>query len=151
MAKFNFEMQSILTFKEQIERQKEMEFAKILKMVNDEKEKLNSFYRQKDISIKNLKNEASSDRLKYTEFKALNNYIEHLKNSIERQKDVIMKAEILLEQKRQNLIEATKERKMLDKLKENKFEDYIAEEKQTEQKIIDEIVSYKQANKVEVS
>lgn len=143
MAKFNFEMQPILNFKEQVERQKELDFAKALKLVNAEKEKLNSFYNEKDYSLKKLKNEAGKENLDFAQFKFLNNYIEHLKISITRQKDVIMKAEIILEQKRLILTEAMKERKMLDKLKENKFENFLEEEKRAEQKVIDEIVSYK--------
>ncbi|MCL2610400.1 MAG: flagellar export protein FliJ [Defluviitaleaceae bacterium] len=147
MAKFNFELQPILGFKEQIESQRELEFAKILALVAKEKETLKGFYAEKDISIKKFKGEIVSEKLFPENFIQLNNYIEHLKKAIERQKDVIMKAEIILEQKRQALIEASKERKTLDKLKENKFEEFKFFEKQGEQKIIDEVVSYKHSVK----
>ncbi|MCL1924806.1 MAG: flagellar export protein FliJ [Defluviitaleaceae bacterium] len=150
MAKFKFELQPILGFKEQVENQKELEFAKTLNIVAKEREKLEGLFAEKDSSLKKFKGEVcpvGGSKLLPTEFIRLNNYIEHLKKCIERQKDVLMKAELILEQKRLALIEASKERKTLDKLKENKFEEHLFEEKQSEQKIIDEVVSYKHSIK----
>ena len=53
------------------------------------------------------------------------------------------KKEFKVEQKRLVLLNAMKERKVLEALKEKEMENYFREELKKEQKIIDEIVSYK--------
>ena len=55
----------------------------------------------------------------------------------------INKAKEIVEEKRLALLEAMKERKVLETLKEKEKENYFKEELKNEQKIIDEIVSYK--------
>ena len=55
-------------------------------------------------------------------------------------------AEDFAEDKRVELVEAMKERKMLDVLKENDKAEYNKEQLLKEQKIVDEIVSYQYNN-----
>ena len=62
---------------------------------------------------------------------------------IEEQMQNINKAKEIVEEKRLALLEAMKERKVLETLKEKEKENYFKEELKNEQKIIDEIVSYK--------
>jgi len=142
MAKFVFSMESMLRLKTRIEEQKEQEFAKALKKLYEEQEVLQKMNVDKEFAIKKLKGDIGI-KITPIEFGRLNRYIEFMKEKMEIQKTVIIKAEKFVEEKRLNLIEATKERKMLDKLKERKFEEYIDEEKKKEQKVVDEIVSYK--------
>jgi len=142
MAKFKFEMESILNLKCRIAEQKEQEFAKALAIVAQEKALLEKYINDKKLTIAKLKGEIDI-KISPIDFKHLNNFIEHSKVNIAKQKEVIVKAEIFAEKKRQELIEATKERKMLDKLKENRYEEHIEEEKRDEQKQVDEVVSYR--------
>ena len=142
MAKFVFQMESMLRLKSRIEDQKKQEFAKALQRVEEEKAVLEKFFRDKSDAINKLKGDINI-RISPIDFGLTNRYIEFTKEKIVIQKGVIIKVEQLLEQARLELVEATKERKMLDKLKEKKFEEYIDEEKKQEQKMVDEIVSYK--------
>lgn len=143
-TKFKFKMQGILNLKESIADQKEQEFGKALQALANEKAILQSLYQEKEQTIEDMRG-ATGKRINPFEFKMLNNYIEHLKHKIISQKEAIKRAENFVEIKRVELIEATKEKKMLDKLKENKREEFIEEEKHSEQKQVDEIVSYKYA------
>ena len=70
----------------------------------------------------------------------------YIKNKIEEQETVVKSAEDFAESKRVELVEAMKERKMLDVLKENDKAEYNKEQLLKEQKIVDEIVSYQYNN-----
>jgi len=142
MAKFKFKMASLLNLKARMEEQKEQEFSKAMKKLAEEKEKLAKHYADKHDAVQKFKGAASA-KINPADFGMLNNFIEFMKKQIIIQQGVIIKAEQFVEQKRLELIEATKERKMLEKLKERAFEEYLEEEKKQEQKINDEIVSYK--------
>ena len=144
MAKFIFKMQSILNLKERIEDQKEQEFAKALQILASARQILENLTNEKHHTIAKLRGEMGI-KISPLDFQAYNNYIEVLKQRIEQQLLAIREAEAFVEKKRLELVEATKERKMLDKLKENKREEFIEEEKHSEQKQVDEIVSYKYA------
>lgn len=142
MAKFIFSMQSLLSLKSRMEEQKKQEFGKAMGKLEEEREVLSKLKTEKHTVILGFK-DGISNKVNPQDFQNINNYIEFLKKKIAIQMNVIIKAEKEVEKKRKALIEATKERKMLDKIKEKKYEQYIEEEKKQEQKIIDEIVSYK--------
>lgn len=144
MAKFKFQMSNILSLKENIATQKEQEFGKAMQALALEKQKLEKLELDKSNSIARLRGEMGI-KIKPTEFQQIQQYIEFLKIKIEEQKNIIKTAQKFVEFKRHELIEATKEKKMLEKLKEKKYEEYIEEEKVSEQKTVDEIVSYKYA------
>lgn len=142
MAKFNFGMQSILNLRERLEEQKEQEFAKALQILTAAKQLMENLNQQKSGAILKLKDEIGI-QIKPIDFQQYSNYIEVIKQKIENQKEAIVQAEKFVEKKRLELIESTKERKMMEELKENEFEEYIEEGKKTEQKQVDEIVSYR--------
>ncbi|MCL1996891.1 MAG: flagellar export protein FliJ [Defluviitaleaceae bacterium] len=142
MAKFIFQMESILNFKTRIAEQKEQEYAKALHNLATQRGILAGYYNDKEQTISTLKGEMGV-RIAPLDFKIYTNYIEAVKKKIERQKKVITKAEEFAEKKRLELVEATKEKKMMEKLKENKYEEFMEEEKRNEQKQVDEVVSYR--------
>jgi len=142
VAKFIFSMQSLLSLKSRMEEQKKQEFGEAINKLEQEKSFLEGLNMEKEHTLLKLR-ESVNGKISPTDFKNFNNYVEVLKKRIVAQMGVIIETEKYVEKKRLELVEATKERKMLDKLKEKKHEEYIEEEKKQEQKINDEIVSYK--------
>ena len=141
MAGFKFKLQSYLGVKEKIEDQKKLEYGKALKKLDEE--------RQIKIELENKKAESVlvfrksiQDGIKPLELRNFNYYIDFLKEQIKQQIILIEIAEKEAEKKRLELVEAMKQRKMLETLKENDKEAYNKQEMQKEQKIVDEIVSY---------
>lgn len=135
MAKFQFRLQRILDYREQIEEQAKMRLAKILSLISQKKEQINQYEQEleqisKMISMGNL-SEHSLWLYKESE-KNILLYIDQLKKEL---KDLSQKAEVL----RQDLILKTIERKKLEKLKQKDYERFIYEEQKREQKEIDEI------------
>jgi len=144
MAKFVFSLAAILSIKEKMEELKKNELAKAIMALEAEKARLVQLENTRADCIESFR--ASIDTgVKPLDLKQHNHYLDKLKLWIKAQKVAISIAEAFVEEKRQELVEAMRERKALDKLKENDYNEYLIEEKKAEQKSIDEIVSYKTA------
>ncbi|MCL2753790.1 MAG: flagellar export protein FliJ [Defluviitaleaceae bacterium] len=146
MAKFSFKLSSILNIKEKMEDLKKNEFGKAMMALEAEKARLATLQDTKSLCIQSFRDSLATG-VKPDDLQQHNIYIDRLKVLIKQQKLVIIKAEEFVEVKRLELVEAMRERKTMDTLKENAYEEHLAEEKQSEQKVIDEIVSYKTATK----
>ncbi len=145
MAGFKFRMQSFLGVKEKIEDQKKLEYGKALKKLDDERNLLKELCDKKENLIYSIRNSIHSG-IRPEELRRYNSFLDYIKRKIEDQKNVVKKAEEFAENKRLELVEAMKERKMLDVIKENDKIEYNKEQLLKEQKIVDEIVSYQYNN-----
>jgi flagellar FliJ protein len=142
MAKFIFKLQSFLGVKEKIEEQKKNEYGKALNILEEEKNKKQELLNRQVSTISHLKQKIN-EGIKPSEIKQYNNFISYIENEITRQEEVIIKAQKLVDRKREELVNAMKDKKILEILKENEYIEYIKEEKKAEQKFIDELVSFK--------
>lgn len=146
MAGFKFRLESFLGIKEKIEEQKKLEYGKALKKLDEEKKQLNTLINKKQNLIYSMKLSINSLGIKPDNLRRYNEYIDYIKKRISEQEKNVENAESFAESKRKELVEAMKERKMLDVLKENDNIEYNKEQVIKEQKIVDEIVSYKYNN-----
>ena len=144
MAKFSFKLASILSIKEKMEDLKKNEMAKAIQALEREKQRLRELVQTRLDCIDSFR-ESINSGVKPEDIKSHNQYLERLKMMIKAQEMVVEIATAFVEQKRLELVEAMREKKAMEKLKENAFEQHMIEEKQDEQKSIDEIVSYKTA------
>ncbi|MCL2577876.1 MAG: flagellar export protein FliJ [Defluviitaleaceae bacterium] len=142
MPRFQFRLQQYLGIKEQIENQKELEYAKALRIVAEEKQKLEEFRRMKYEAVEELRDSVSK-KISPFEIRRYNNNIERLNQQIKTQIERVAAAEVYAEKKRQELVQAMKERKALETVKENAREEFIKENDKLERKQVDELVSFK--------
>ena len=142
MAVFKFKMQNILNVKEKLENQRKVDFAIANRVYLEEIEKLEILNKRKDSYEEELKN-GIKEKIKIRNVIQLNNAIENMKQLIVEQKEAINKAEKKLEKERERFNEAIKERKTYEKLKEKAFEEFLDEIKAEEDKVNDELVSYR--------
>jgi len=142
MAKFKFRLQAVLNLKEKVEELRKNEFGKAQAMLEAEKQKKAMLVKDMDDAVHGFK-QSITKGIDPLNIKRYNYFIENTKNKILKQEKEIEKARQLAEEKQAQLVEAMRDKKTLDILKENDFEEHIIEEKQSEQKIIDEIVSYR--------
>lgn len=142
MKKFVFELQTLQDMKK-----KEEDFEKIqLKKIQDQLIELASKLEKLDFELKRTKKCFIEEVANSTKAPKLNQYDNYLKNVAEQillQKEKIeavnrKKAECL-----DRLIEIQKELKSLDKLKQKKYEEYLKEEARENEKILDDIISFK--------
>ena len=139
---FRFELQPVLALKEKLEDNKKRELGlantKHEKLIY-EKDALNSLH---DKAYDEIRSQCNTS-ININSLRQFNHYTAHLHHQM-KQKDIeIVKAAKEVEEKRNELLEAVKQRKILDNLKEIKFEQFRDEEVKAENQIVDEIVSYK--------
>lgn len=146
MAGFEFKLQSFLSVKEKIEEQRKLEYGKALKKLDEAQEIKNELLKRKEKAVSEFK-ESLNMRINPEKLQRYNLYIDHIKNKIIEQEKVIFSLKAAAEKKRSELVEAMKERKMLDTLKEKAKVEYNIELIKKEQKVTDEIVSYQYNDK----
>lgn len=145
MAAYKFKLQKLLDFRTNMEEEKKNQLSLALKRLEQEKDRLSELKaRQRELD-KALK-EKTSQGIAVNELKLLMNYIDYYKRGIKEQKTRIKMAEDYASACREELIKATQEKKMIEKLKEIDYKKYLYEEQKKEEKFIDDLVSFKGSN-----
>lgn len=141
MLGYTFKLEKVLTYKKDIENVKKGKLGSINKKLNKEEEKLIDYNNYKSKLI-NKRNEIQ----KKTDIRSLRLYNEHLESisrNIKKQEELIHEIHIELDRAKEELMEAVKEKKTLEKLKEKDYGEFINEIQKKEEKLIDSIVSFK--------
>jgi flagellar FliJ protein len=104
--------------------------------------------RVKDVTLRKVQfehklKESVSTKQKASDFKSLYLELGQMTEICKVQELRLSKVEEDLEAARAQMNEAMVERKIYEKLKEKAFEDYIIEEERSEQKRLDELISFK--------
>lgn len=143
---FKFKLASVLSLKEKIEDSKKRELgAATLHKERLLSEKLELVERREEaVQAVKKHNSKTVDVQSLREFNTYNAYMEQ---AIELKNKEVQEAQKKVEEKREALLEAVKERKILDNLKEIQNEVFMEEEKREEQRILDDIVTYKYGKK----
>jgi flagellar FliJ protein len=131
-------MEKVLEYKNSVEKKKVEDYAKINILLSKEKEHLDSLESE-------YNSNAGKKAVSVNEMKMNLMYREKLKNQLTSQKRKVDEIETKLEDARGNLIEARKDRKIIEKLKEKDKEKFDAELASREQKELDDISVMKYA------
>lgn len=142
MAKFIFKMESILSIKYKLEDQAKAEYGMEVAKLREEERKLEVLIAKKE-AYQDALTKAVQDALIIREIKALENSVENAKYNINAQKFVIKKQQQRVDEAREKLDNAMKERKTYEKLKEKALEQFKRELEAQERKEIDELVSFR--------
>lgn len=142
MAKFSYKMQNILNIKYKMEDQVKAEFADANYRYALEVEKLNR-YVSKKYSLEEELRLLYNSKLNIQEIKLTISAIDKMKDMIAAQIIEVNKANEVVEQVRAKLAEAMVERKTHETLKEKEFEKFLEELKKEDDKVIDELISYR--------
>lgn len=145
MAKFVFELQSILEIKEKLETQEKMLYATAQAQLYEEIDKLEGF-KNKKLGYEAQMRENMQSGLNVQTLNECHHGIEIMKDAIKTQEVEVEKAQKRVDLARAKLNEAIKERKTYEKLRENAFEEFMQEINVQEGKEIDELVSYSYQN-----
>ncbi len=147
MARFRFSLQNILELKMKMETQAKQDFSAAAAALAAEEEKLDILRLKKH----NLEQEAEALLFGELNFRDIDdNQLARMQTdeAIMIQKDAIRRAEEVLERARIKMAEAMMERKTYDKLREKAFEEFMADEKRAESKMVDELTSYTHGQKI---
>jgi flagellar FliJ protein len=138
MRRFVFSLQKVLEYRQRLEEQAIRAFAEaqaqlmheqavLHKLLIEREECLRRSHRRQHLSVELLAVEQT--------------YLSALEERIEQQRQRVAEAEKVLEEKRQALIEAQRERKTLERLREKQYEEWRQEWLRTEQKALDELAN----------
>lgn len=144
MAKFSFELQEVLDFRNFEQDQAQVELGKALAVENEINQNLNKIAMQYASLKQQLKGE--------TDFSVVINNAK-FKNLLDYQKEELLKqlaqAKLVTEEKRQILQECMKKTTALEKLKEQQYEDFKQIEDYEEKKNMEELSTIKSNSTVE--
>ena len=145
MAKFIFKLQTLLKVKIQMEDNLKNDLGKAIQKLEEEKAKLRRLEFEKSRYI--MEFNEKSRKTTVNNLIKFNNYISFLAVKILNQKENINLASRNVDKIREELIKIVKEREILDKLKEKKYGVFQKELLKDEQRLNDEIVSFKQIHR----
>ena len=138
MKRFRYRFQRILEIKEGLEKSCRAEYAEIMSLFNKETAQLEYVNGVKNSHMRSDRGE-NALRFNIELLRTGANYSLMLHRKIEEQKQQIGQIESILEDKRKNLLEAEKERRIYEKLKERDYRLYLTDYKREERKRLDEV------------
>lgn len=141
MKKFRFRLQVVLDLREKELEQKQMEMAKILAVLNEQKRKLESIHLAKIRNNKEMDVLNTAEEMDIRDIESHRLYGIKLAADIRNQERVIENTQSILEKKQQEVQEAHRRAEVLKKLKENQEKEYYKEFFQAEAKELDDITS----------
>ena len=144
MKKFQFSLESVLSYKQQVLDALKGEHAEILARVRAQEDVLEAAWQEyrdcnEEYSQRKAEGMTITDALVYQ------NGLRVLERNIQRETDKLEELRRKEEKKRQEVVDAKIDTSSIEKLKEHKLEDYSKAVQKDEEKLIDEFVSSAQA------
>ncbi len=142
MAKFVFGLQGYFNLKTKLEDQKRLEYGEAVARLERERALLDKMMRERRDCVLRMK-ESINEKVDSLRLQSYNVYAEALSKRMTEQNEVIERAAESAEIKRVELVKAMQDRKTLETLREKHYNEYFIEENRKEQKVTDELVSYR--------
>jgi flagellar FliJ protein len=141
---FKFRLQGYLNIKEKLEEQKKNEYGQAMTTLERERKIKREIEDERGRVVDELRG-MSAERIRPHLLLGYNRYASVLKKKAEEQDAAIEAAKKTSDKKREELISRMRDRKMLETVKERDRAVYTRDEKRAEQKLADELVSYRQS------
>lgn len=143
---YNFRLEAVLKHRKSIEEALQKELSLLVRILEEERKKLKEFENtrnrfSKELKDKQVKSVTISETLLYVR------YIEQVSKCLDSQKEKILNTEKDIDQKREDLCEAMKNRKALERLRERGFETYKYAMMKKEQSFINDMAAARFKNK----
>jgi len=139
MKKFNFKLQRLLDLREMKEEQVKNELAKLVAIQNVERARQQEYRQKIQKNYQLLSNRMRQGNFSYKEAMMCERYVDVAHKAILNSQDKIDQMEPEIQQVRERLIEASREKKVVEKLKERKWEDFLYEYNKEMAKEIDDM------------
>ena len=134
---YKFSLEPVLKYRKLLEEDLQKDFAVLKRQLFNERERLSNFEQVRDkfsgeLQQKQVKSISVSDILLYTD------YLQEVSREIEKQSEKILEAEKSVDQKREELVGAMKNRKIIDRLREKGLKTHVQELSKKEQDLMNE-------------
>ncbi len=127
MKKFRFRLQKLLNLREAQEKAVKNELAELVHIQNIEKTRQNELRQRISEEKKTLRAKMQDKAFSYKEISIYERFKDATYKAINIAERKIQDMEPGIQRVRQKLVEASRERKVVEKLKERKFEEYMYE------------------------
>lgn len=135
---FKFKLQSVLEYRLNIEEKILNEFSDLKRCMEEQKAVLKTLIDKRKDLINDLRS-MQCNMMRANDIAALVAYVETIRNKEKEQKIILHQAKEQVEKKRQELIEAVKNRKVMENLRDKHAEEYRKSLNELEQKNSDEM------------
>jgi flagellar protein FliJ len=135
---FKFKLQSVLEYRINIEEKILNEFSDVKRYLEEQKAVLRALISERESLINDLRN-MQNGKIRADDIATLVQYVENIRVKEKEQKNVIHKAKEQVENKRKVLVEAVRNRKVMENLRDKQAEDYQNNFNKLEQKNSDEM------------
>jgi flagellar FliJ protein len=125
MKKFQFNLQTLLDIREAKEREVKNELAALLSIQNQERARQEEYRKKIELERSRFVKMMHEGKFSYTEAMAFERYVEFAHRVIEASQRKIDSMEGEINNVRAKLVEASKEKKVVEKLKERKHKQYM--------------------------
>jgi len=142
MKKFNFQYNNVLQFRKQNEDSVKSQLSNAMVELEEEQQRLIELKLNERNCYEDM-NKLVSKGTQIAELKNYNSFILKLNKRMDFHKETITKQNHKIELIRRNLIDASKEVKVFEKLKENYQVEYQYLENKEEERLADQLVTYK--------
>ena len=141
MAKmFQFPLQKVLSLREMIEESRAITLENSRRALKQEQEKLQNLESRKESLLEEEKsNDMERMTLSLNDLRVSMQYISQLNDMISNQMQQVERSNELVQRERDNLLEASKDRKIVEKLRERHLANYIKSYRKKEMKKESEI------------
>jgi len=139
MKKFVFKQEPLYEFRKLLEELSQIELAAALKRLDEEEAKLSvlkGIYRKSSGEADDLKEKGAP----VSDISMYHDYLSAVKRHIAEQEGLLRKFREVFEKKRNELLDASRNKKVLETMKEKSYNDYIVQAEKIEQKITDDMV-----------
>jgi flagellar protein FliJ len=136
---FNFKMQTILDVRKTVEDKVISEFSEQQKQLQKEKDNLQVIQQQKDELIDSLRN-MQDKKVNVSDITVRSSSIKRYQKDEALQKEKIQDVIKKVDQKRDELMEATKKKKVMEICKTKQHDQYQSDARMLERKAVDEMV-----------
>ena len=143
MKKFTFTLQSLLNYKQTLEKTQKVELRKAqqaLRELLDEEQRLLQAYSDNERSLEHALRTGKNIGAALTEHDA---YFRYLRDALLELRERIVKAEQVRDKCMEILVKTMKEIKTYNKLEEEQYREYLKEVSAEENKEIDDLISFK--------
>lgn len=144
MKKFQFSLDSVLSYKQQVLEGIQNEYAALTAKVRRQEERVQAA-RQRYADLNQEFREKEASGMTIAEALRYENGLRFLEQEIQREEKLLEEFRKQAEAKRQELVAARQDTATIEKLKEKKLEDYRKGVQKSEEQFIDELVSAQRA------
>lgn len=138
---FRFPFETLLNHRRHLEEAARKEFMEAQKRVDDCLAKIKSLYGQRDETRQQVEKVSNEGGVRSQELLTLDEYVDGLTILIERERIKARELMQVAEEKRELLVIAAREFKILQKLKEKKWQEFRAKMKKIEEKEMQDLVT----------